>query len=244
MFALSVIIISCLSVVVAIFLMQCWLEQRYGEIAAKWLLPKEVIQFSAMGIAVSIALWAGIKICSRFNLNVVMIAGFVIGLSALWTAWWIVRSARQKAGKVLVDVGKVEPRGMYAVAAFILLSLWAFALSVTGPDLFMALNGLLFASSAGLSYSISRMSLLFTEKGIFTPNGAIYWQEIEGYRWTGGTETAHTLVLTLRRPFFKTKVFSISWSYLDQISNVMEVNVGQAILDQVAGESQDESSEV
>ena len=33
MFTLSVIIISCLAAAVAIFLMQCWFEERYGDLS-------------------------------------------------------------------------------------------------------------------------------------------------------------------------------------------------------------------
>jgi len=244
MFALSVIVISCLAVAVAIFLMQCWFEERYGDLAARWVLPKEIIQFGSVILFVGFALWLGIRVCSGLNRDVVMVVGFVVGLSALWGAWWIVIQGRKHAGTVLVDVGRVEPKGKYAVAAFIVLSVWAFGLSVSGRDLFMVLNGVLFASSAALSHSISRMNMLFTDRGLYTPNGAIFWSDIEIYKWTGGTGSTHTLLLVLKRGFFRTQVMSIPWAFLDQVSEVLEAHVGQAILHQVEGESGGETLEM
>ena len=233
MFTLSVIIISCLAVVVAIFLMQCWFEERYGDLATRWLLPKEIIQVGAVILFVALSLCLGLKVCARLNRDVVMIVGFLIGLSALWGAWWIVIKGRRHTGEVLVDLGKVEPKGPVAVAAFIILSVWALGLAVTGHDLFMLLNALLFASSAMLSHSISRMNMLFTEKGLYTPNGAIPWQAIEMYKWTGGTGTSHTLLLVLKRRFFRIMVVSVPWASLDPVSDALETYVGAAILHQV-----------
>ncbi len=233
MFTLSVIIISCLAVAVAIFLMQCWLEERYGDLAARWLLPKELIQVGSVVVFVGLSLGLGIKVCSRLNREVVMVAAFVVGLSALWGAWWIVIQGRKTVGSVLVDVGRVEPKGKYAVVAFIVLSVWAFGLSVSGRDLFMVLIGLLFGSSAVLSHSISRMNMLFTDTGLYTPNGVVLWTDIESYKWTGGTGTTHTLLLVLKRRFYKTMVVSIPWASMDQVSDVLESHVGAAILHQI-----------
>lgn len=240
MFTLSVIIISCLAVVVAIFLMQCWFEERYGDLAARWVLPKEIIQFGSVILFVGLSLHLGLKVCATLNRNVVMVAGFVIGLSALWGAWWIVIQGRKGAGAVLVDMGSVESKGPYAVAAFIILSVWAFGLSLSGRDLFMVLNGALFASSAVLSHSISRMNMLFTEKGLYTPNGAILWTDIEMYKWTGGTGSTHTLLLVLKRRFFKIMVVSVPWGCLDPVSDVLEAHVGSSILHQVEAEAEGE----
>ncbi|MCF7975989.1 MAG: hypothetical protein K9N55_19385 [Phycisphaerae bacterium] len=237
MFALSVIVVSCLAVAVALFLMQCWFEERYGDLAAHWLLPKELIQIGSVLVFVGLSLGLGLRICARLNRDWVMVVGFAVGLSALWGAWWIVLKGRSEAGVVLVDVGRVEPKGQYAVVAFIILSVWAFGLSVSGRDLFMVLNGVLFASSAALSHSISRMDMLFTDRGLYTANGAIFWPDIETYKWTGGTETTHTLLLVLKRRFFKTRVVSIPWAYLDQVSDVLEEYVGQAILHQVEADA-------
>jgi hypothetical protein len=240
MFTLSVIVIACLAVVVAIFLMQCWFEERYGDLAARWVLPKEMIQVGSVILFVGLSLCLGLKICARLNRDVVMIAGFAVGLSALWGAWWIVTQGRKDAGAVLVDVGRVEPKGQYAVVAFIILSVWALGLSVSGRDLFMVLNAALFASSAMLSYSISRMNMLFTEKGLYTPNGAIFWTDVEMYKWTGGTGSTHTLLLVLKRRFFKVMVVSIPWAALDPVSDVLEAYVGSAILHQVEAEAEGE----
>jgi hypothetical protein len=236
MFALSVIVISCLAAAVAIFLMQCWFEERYGDLAAHWLLPKELIQIGSVLVFVGLSLGLGLRICASLNRDWVMVAGFAVGLSALWGAWWIVLKGRKQAGNVLVDVGKVEPKGRYAVVGFIVLSLLAFGLSASGRDFFMVLNGLLFTTSAALSHSISRMNMLFTDKGLYTANGSIIWTDIETYRWTGGTDTTHTLLLVLKRRFFKTRVVRIPWACLDQVSDVLEQYVGQAILDRVEAE--------
>ncbi len=242
MFTLSAIVISCLAVAVAIFLMQCWFEERYGDLAARWLLPKELIQIGSVVVFVGLSLGLGIKVCARLNREAVMVAGFAIGLSSLWAAWWIVMQGRKEVGSVLVDVGKVEPRGKYAVVAFIVLSVWAFGLSLSGRDLFMILIGLLFASSAVLSHSISRMNMLFTDKGLYTPNGVILWEDIESYKWTGGTGTTHTLLLVLKRRFYKTMVVRIPWASMDQVSDVLESYVGAAILDQIEQETEAKAS--
>ncbi len=238
MFTLSVIVIACLAVVVAIFLMQCWFEERYGDLAARWVLPKEMIQVGSVILFVAASLCLGLKVCATLNRTVVMVSGFAIGLSALWGAWWIVVMGRKDAGAVLVDVGRVEPKGQYAVVAFVILSVWALGLSVSGRDLFMVLNAALFASSAMLSYSISRMNMLFTDKGLFTPNGAILWQDIEMYKWTGGTGSTHTLLLVLKRRFFKVMVVSLPWASLDPVSDVLEAHVGSAILHAVEAETE------
>lgn len=243
MFTLSVIIISCLAVVVAIFLTQCWFESHYGDLAARWLLPKEIIQVGSVILFVGLSLSLGLKVCATLNRDAVMIAGFVIGLSALWGAWWIVVKGRRHAGTVLVDVGKVEPKGPIAVAAFVVLSLLALGLSLAGRDLFMLLNAVLFASSAMLSHSISRMNMLFTEKGLYTPNGAVPWTDIEMYKWTGGTGTSHTLLLVLKRRFFKIMVVSIPWACLDPVSDALETYVGADILQRVETQTQAEHSE-
>jgi hypothetical protein len=240
MFTLSVIIISCLAVVVAIFLMQCWFEERYGDLATQWLLPKEIIQVGSVILFLGLSLYLGLRVCATLNRDVVMIAGFGIGLSALWGAWWIVMQGRKDTGAVLVDMGKAEPKGRYAVVAFIILSVWALGLSVSGRDLFMMLIAALFASSAVLSHSISRMNMLITEKGLYTPNGVIFWADIEMYKWTGGTGSTHTLLLVLKRRFFKTMVVSVPWASLDPVSDVLEIYVGSAILHKVEGDAERE----
>jgi len=243
MFTLCVIIISCLAVVVAIFLMQCWFEERYGDLATRWVLPKEIIQIGSVILFVGLSLYLGLKVCASLNRDAVMIVGFGIGLSALWGAWWIVMQGRKHTGAVLVDMGKVEPKGPYAVVAFIILSVWALGLSVSGRDLFMVLNAMLFASSAALSHSISRMNMLLTEKGLYTPNGVIFWADIEMYKWTGGTASTHTLLLVLKRRFFKTMVVSVPWASLDPVSDVLEAYVGSSILHEVEMEAEGERLE-
>lgn len=233
MLTLSMVIMTCLALAVALFLMQCWFEQRYGDLAARWVLPKELVQVGAVVLFVGVSIGLGMKVFASLNRNVVMVLGFAVGLSALWAAWWIVQDARKHAGEVLVDVGRVEPKGRYAVVAFIVLGVWALGLSVSGRDLFMLLNAALFASSAALSHFISEMNMLFTDKGLYTPNGEILWAQVDNYKWTGGTGTTHTLLLTLKRRFFKTMVIPIPWDAMDQVSNVLEEFVGQAILHEV-----------
>ena len=110
MFTLSVIIISCLAVVVAIFLMQCWFEERYGDLATRWVLPKEIIQGGSVILFVGLSLYLGLKVCASLNRDAVMIAGFGIGLSALWGAWWIVMQDARRPARCLWIWVRLNPK--------------------------------------------------------------------------------------------------------------------------------------
>jgi len=233
---LLVIIIACLSTVVAVFLAQCWLEERYGDLAARYLLPKEIFQVGLILGAGVLAVWLGMVAFGHFDRTMVMVVCFSLGLGALWLAWWMVKTARLRAGRILVDLGKVEPKGIYAVAAFAALSGLVFILAIGDADLFLALNGLFFASSALLSFEISKMRMLFTETGIYTPNGKILWKDVLRYHWSGGTEKSHTLLLTLRRGVFRTKVLSVPWPFLDQVNSVLEDYVEVVLPEEAAAD--------
>jgi len=120
---------------------------------------------------------------------------------------------------------------MVAVCAFSVLGLGAILLALVQGDLFTALQGLFFVSSAAMSYLIAKMHVLFTAKGIYTPNGFWAWPQVEAYRWTGGTGKTHTLVLRGKRRVFKTKILRVPWNAFDDVCNAMEDYVGKPLLD-------------
>jgi hypothetical protein len=228
---LGVIAFSAFSVVVAIFLARCWFEELYGDLAVQWLLPKEILHIGSMVLFLTVATLVGMKMLAGIDPDVLMVPAYGVGLGALWGAWWIVARDRSLGGVILVDLGQAEPRGMIAVAAFAVLGMGALALTIVQRDLFMALQALFFASSAAMSYLITKMHTVFTAKGIYTPNGFLDWAQVEAYRWTGGTGKSHTLVLRVKRRVFKTKILRVPWHAFDDVCDVMEGLVGALILE-------------
>lgn len=228
---LAVIAFSALSVVVAIFLARCWFEELYGDLATHWLLSREILQTISLVLLLGLAVLVGMKVLAKLNPDVLMLPAFGIGLGALWAAWWIVARERSKCGKVLVDLGQSEPRGMIAVVVFGVLGLGAIVLGLMQGDPFLALQALFFFSSALMSYLITGMHTLLTEKGIYTPNGTLAWPRVEAYRWTGGTGKSHTLVLGVKRRIFKTRILRVPWQAFDDVSNVMEDYVGALLFE-------------
>ena len=228
---LTVIAFSALAVAVAVFLARCWFEELYGDLATHWLLSKEILHAVSLLLLLGLAVLLGMKVLAKLNPDVLMLPAFGTGLGALWAAWWIVARDRSQCGKVLVDLGRAEPRGMIAVVIFVVLGLGAVVLSFMQGDSFLACQALFFFSSALMSYSITRMHTLLTEKGIYTPNGALAWNRVEAYRWTGGTGKSHTLVLGVKRRIFKTKILRVPWQAFDDVSNVMEDYVGALLFE-------------
>jgi hypothetical protein len=237
---LGVIVLSAFSVVVAIFLARCWFEELYGDLAAHWLLPKEILHIGSIVLCLSASILVGMKMLASVNPDALMVPAYGIGLGALWCAWGIVARDRSQAGAVLVDLGQAEPRGMVAVWAFSVLGLGAFVLAIVQGDLFTALQGLFFVSSAAMSFLITKMHMIFTARGIYTPNGFLDWTRVEAYRWTGGTGKYHTLVLRVKRRVFKTKILRVPWNAFDDVCDAMENYVGTPLLDHPeAKETQD-----
>ena len=228
---LGVIAISAFSVVVANFLARCWFEELYGDLAVHWLLPKEILHVGSAVLFLAVAILLGMKILAGIDPDVLMVPAYGVGLGALWGAWWIVARDRSHGGVILVDLGQAEPRGMIAVVAFAVLGMGALVLTIVQRDLFMALQALFFASSAAMSYLITKMHTVFTAKGIYTPNGFLGWAQVEAYRWTGGTGESHTLVLRVKRRVFKTKILRIPWHAFDDVCDVMEDYVGTLLLE-------------
>jgi hypothetical protein len=184
------------------------------------------------------------KMLASVNPDVLMVPAYGLGLGALWCAWGIVARDRSQAGAVLVDLGRAEPRGMIVVWAFSSLGLGATVLAIAQADLFTGLQGLFFASSAAMSFLITKMHTVFTAKGIYTPNGFLAWTQVEAYRWTGGTGESHTLVLGVKRRVFKTKILRIPWHAFDAVCDAMENYVGTLLLEHpepMAAQSRGES---
>ena len=55
------LIFSCLSASLAIFLASAWMVSRYGELGAKWMLPKEVFSVVVAVGLLAVTVFAGIK---------------------------------------------------------------------------------------------------------------------------------------------------------------------------------------
>ena len=82
-----------------------------------------------------------------------------------------------------------------------------------------------------MSFLITKMHMIFTAKGIYTPNGFLDWTQVEAYRWTGGTGESHTLVLRIKRRVFRTKILRVPWNAFDDVCDAMENYVGALLLD-------------
>lgn len=222
---------SAFALVVAVFLARCWFEELYGDLAVHWLLPKEILHVGSMMALVAVAILIGMKVLAGVDPDLLMIPAYGIGLGALWGAWYVVARDRARAAAVLVDLGRAEPKGMIAVSVFAVLALGAAGLAIVQRDLFLILQAVFFASSAAMSYLISKMHTVFTEEGIYTPNGFLAWTQVEAYRWTGGTGESHTLVLRIKHRIFKTKILRVPWHAFDDVSDVLEEQVGKLLLE-------------
>ena len=217
-----ILIFSCLSATVAILLASAWMVSRYGELAAKWMLPKEVFWIVVAVLLLAVTVAMGIKILSRFNREWVMAVSFVVGLGSLWGAWWIIIAARQRAGVVFIEIEQSDPKRIFVVGLFVALFLWAFVSAVLYTDLFMAFNGLFFASTAAMIHHLKKLPLLFSEKGVYTPNDFIAWDQVIRHQWTGDSDSTHTLVLHLRRSVVPTKMLHIPWDSFEEVNDIVE----------------------
>lgn len=220
--ATYILVLSCLSGVIAVVLACFWMESRYGELASKWMLSKEITHVViAVGVLLVVIL-GGMKLLARVNRDLVMGISFAVGLSALWAAWWAVYSGRQHTGVVLFDIDQSDPKRIYVVAAFAVLAVGTLCGALMTKDVYLGLNSLFFLSTALMIHLIKNMKMLFSEKGIYTPNDFIAWDQIESYRWTGEGEKSHILVLHITHSLLSTKVLHIPWSYFEEVSDILE----------------------
>lgn len=218
---LSIVLGCGLVLGLLVLMVAWWLEEQYGGVVSKSLLGYTVSRISGVGVLVGLLLVGAVAFVPPTHWHGLTIAMGVWGLIGLGGLAWLWRRNRTQCGQVLLDLGHIGTQNNRVSVVIGCLGGLLLVIGLGRLDLVWLLQGLYLLGLAAGQTVYDRTPLLFTEQGIFAPEGCVRWSQIKELHWCDGTHRVAGLLVKTNRIIFNRQVFRIPWEALDEVDGLI-----------------------